>query len=440
VSNPNPILEQLDAIEDTWAEFAETPGARLLSLEIRQEEARLFDAFVARELDERTAELPDLFLTLETPFEHLAVHGFALQQTLISEYQSAQPGLAAEGVAASWTPPVYLDRAESDVAFFARTCESFQQHYAVERHLAMVLRPSAVANVAAYRQWLQKLLSTSAGHVRFVVLDSAEAPELRVVAETEPARAKSRRPPLDMPGALEALSRDAGNLDTPGGQYRDLFVRLGSQLAKHDLARATQLGAAALAIAAAQGWFHLAVPIHFALAAGFSSAARFVDSLACYKSAEQAALRGESEGAEDARPACRTLRLHARLGQGSILVAAGAWDAAARHYEETAPLAAEYGDARTELDCHRLASFAHERAGRGDRAFQVGLNGLGVARTMDPELLTSSTFPYLGLALLHLCESPSRRELAPQIEQEIVTIAGTPDWRPKAPSAGGVAA
>jgi hypothetical protein len=440
VSSRNPILEQLDVIEDTWAEFADLPGARLLSLELRHEETRLFDAFVARELEERTAELPDLFLSLETPFEHFPVHGFALQQTLISEYQSAQPGLAAEGIAATWSPPVYLDRAESDVAFFARTCESFHQHHAVERYLAVVLRPSAVAEVPAYRQWLQKLLSTSAGHVRFVALDSADAPELRALSEAEPARAKSRRPPLDLPGAIEALSQNAGNLDTHGGQYRDLFVRLGSQLAKQDLARATELGAAALTIAAAQGWFHLAVPVHFALAAGFSSAGRFADSLSCYTNAEQAALRGESEGAEEARPACRTLRLQARLGQGSTLVAAGAWDAAARHYEETAPLAVEYGDPRTELDCHRLASFAHERAGRDERAFQVGLNGLGVARTLDKELLASSTFAYLGVALLRLCEAPSRRELAPQIEQEIVTIAGTPDWRPKTPSAGGAGA
>jgi hypothetical protein len=440
VSDQNPILEQLDVIEDTWTEFAETPGARLLCLELRHDETRLFDAFIARELEERAAELPDLFLTLETPFEHLAVHGFALQQTLTSEYQSAQPGLAAEGVAATWSPPVYLDRAESDVAFFARTCESFHQHHAVERHLAVVLRPSVVADVAVYRQWLQKLLSTSAGHVRFVALDSAGAPELRVLAEAEPARAKSRRPALDMPGAIEALSQNAGNLDTPGGQYRDLFVRLGSQLAKQDLARATELGAAALAIAAAQSWFHLAVPIHFALAAGFTSAGRFADSLACFKNAEHAALRGQSEGPEEARPVCRPLRLHARLGQGSTLFAAQAWDAAARHYEETAPVAVEYGDPRTELDCHRLASFAHERAGRDERAFQVGLNGLGVARTMDKELLASSTFPYLGVALLRLCEAPSRRDLAPQIEQQIVTIAGTPDWRPKAPSAGGAAA
>lgn len=440
MSNQNPILEQLDAIEDAWAEFAETRGARLLCLEIRQEETRLFDAFIARELDERTAELPDLFLSLETPFEHFPIHGFALQQTLITEYQSAQPALESEGITATWSPPIYVDRAESDVAFLARTCESFHEHHAVERHLAVVLRPSAIADAAAYQQWLRKLLSTVGEQVRFVVLDRAEAPQLRALTQAEPARAQSRRPPIDLPQAIEALSQNAGNLETPGGQYRDLFVRLGNQLAKQDLARATELGTKALAIAGAQGWFHLAVPIHFALAAGFSSVGRFADGLACYNSAEQAAQRGESEGADDARPVCRTLRLHAKLGQGSTLIAAQAWDAAARHYEQTAPFAAECGDSRTELDCHRLASFSHERAGRDDRAFQVGLDGLSVARTLDRELLPTSTFSYLGLALLRLCEAPSRRDLAPQIEHEIVSIAGTPDWRPKAHNAEGAAA
>ena len=215
-------------------------------------------------------------------------------------------------------------------------------------------------------------------------------------------------------------------------------MRLGNELAKSNLTRAVELGASALSIAAAQGWFHLAVPVHFALAAGFTSAGRFAESLASYANAEHVALRGETEGTEDARPACRTLRLHARLGQGATLVAAKAWDAAARLYEETAPVARECGDARSELDCYRLASFAHEQAGRDERAFDVGAQGLGIARTMEPELLQSSTFPYLGVALLRLCEAPARQPLAPRIEQEIQSIAGTPDWRPK--PAGGEAA
>jgi hypothetical protein len=432
----NPIAQRLDTLSDQWAEFAIDEEARLLCWLFELDELRMADAFLAAQADERAGTHPDVFITFETPFENPHGHGYTLYETLVAGYTASREALREQGVNADWQPAAFTQRPHQDVQFLVQRCESFIAHHRLSRHLVLVLRPTAVADPAAYRQWLQRFVGAAPANLRVLVFDLAQAPVFGALLTAEPHRARAQRAELDMSSALEEVSRDAGNLDTPGGQFRHLFVKLGMALKRQDLPLAMQLGSAALGIATAQGWWHVAVPVHFALAAGLTGAQRIQEALAQYAAAEAAAARGETEGPEDARPACKGMRLQARLGCGSALIAGGAWSMAAKLYEDTAPLAAESGDQRVLLDCHRLASFSYEQSGDPDRAFRAGMEGMNVARAMDEETLSTSTFPYLAEGLMRLTtKAPSLRGMDMQIEREIVGIAGTRDWRPKAPRA-----
>jgi hypothetical protein len=57
--------------------------------------------------------------------------------------------------------------------------------------------------------------------VRFVVLDAQQRPALALLPADGVVIQGAR---LDMPGTLLAVSRAAGNLDTPGGMYCHLYV------------------------------------------------------------------------------------------------------------------------------------------------------------------------------------------------------------------------
>lgn len=431
MAQKNPVVQRLERLSDQWAEFAVDEDARLLCWLFEQDELRMGDAFLAAQEDERTSTHPDVFLTLETPFENPFGHGYSLYETWMAGYLASREALEAQGVAADWQPRAYDRAPNDDVAFLLERCQSFIAHYQLNGHLVLVLRPSAVSDPAAYLAWLQRLVRDAPANVRVLVFDHAERPVYAPLVEAEPQRVRAVPTALDMPGALQDISRHAGRLDTPGGQFRHLFVKLGAALKKQDLPMALQLGDAALVIATAQGWWHLAVPVHFALGAGLIGAQRTREAVAQYTAAEAAATRGETEAPEEARAACKSMRLQARLGCGSALVHARAWTMAAKHYEETAPLAAESGDTRALLDCHRLASFCHEQAGADEAAFRAGMNGLEVARQMDRETLATSSFPYLGEGLMRLTSRGELQALQPTVEREIVLIAGTRDWRPK---------
>ncbi len=430
-SRKNPIERRLDKINDLWVAFAEQPDARVLCLFALPDELRMVDAFVAMESDARAGTLPDLFVELKSPFEAASSYGYALCGEFLEIAKKLHAGLESAEVQ-PWSPP-QATRGEDDVSLWIRTCVSFHQHYAVTGHFAAVLRPASVSEPGTLQSWLQRFAAAAPPQVRAVVVDDAKSPSLAPLVKAEPIRVVGKSLDLDMPGARLELSREAGGLDTPGGQFRHLFVKLGNALGEQKLPEALAFGQAALTLAAAQGWWHLMVPVHCALAAGLLGAERLPEAVGQYQAAEAAALRGETDAPEEARPTCKTLRLQSRLGTGSALIAARLWDRAAKHYRETAPIATAAGDQRALLDCHRLASFCEEQQGNREVALQDGMAGLEVARVMDPETRASSSFPYLGEGLMRVATPLG---VGSEVEREIVLVAGKRDWRPAPPAAG----
>jgi hypothetical protein len=424
----NPISARLELLSDQWEEFAVDERARLLCWLFQQDEQRMVDAFLASQGNDDANSLPDVFVELVSAFENYHGHGYTLYEELSTGYLASGDVLREQGIAADWQPAAFGARPSDDVHFLVERCQSFSAHYRLGRHLVLVLRPKVVTDAGAFDAWLQRLVRESPPNLRVLVIDSAEAPARATLAQSEPVRVRVQLAALDMPTALEEISRDGGNLETPGGQFRHLFVKMGNALRKQDTPLALQLGTAAISLATSQRWWYAVVPVHFALAGGLSLAGRLEEAIGQFRAGEAAAVQGETDGPEEARAACKTMRLQARLGCGSTLISAAAWSAAAQVYEGAVPLAVDLGDQAVLLDCHRLASFCHEQAGNAERAFSTGMDGLEVARRMDKQALETSTFPYLGEGLMR---TSAPRGVSPQVEREIVLVAGTPDWRPK---------
>ncbi len=207
-----------------------------------------------------------------------------------------------------------------------------------------------------------------------------------------------------MPRVRAEISEAAGGQHTPGGQYRNHYVELGLALGARDLDAATSHGQAATALAVAQGWFALQVPVHLALGAAHAGEGQTGKATEHYLSAEAAATAGERAGDE----ACKKLRVQVRLARGSLLLSAGAHAAAADLFISTIPLASAVSEPRLVIDAYRLASFCHESDGKHAEAWRVGIAGLRAAAEMDGDTLQTSTLSYLGEGLLRLA---AQREL-----------------------------
>lgn len=80
------------------------------------------------------------------------------------------------------------------------------------------------------------------------------------------------------------------------------------------------------------------------------------------------------------------------------------------------------------LDCHRLASFSHERANASAEAFRWGYDGLQAAKEMPADVIATSALPYLGAALARLCEPAGKEGLRDEIVQSVAELTGDPKW------------
>jgi tetratricopeptide (TPR) repeat protein len=431
----NAVERRLKLLHDQWTEFAQLPEARLLRWVVEPDEMRMVEAFVHKEGDERLGECPDLFLRMEEPFDEPERYGYALREALVRLEEESRAGLEEEGLGGWRCPPV--KEGGTDVEAFLAACDSLRSHYeSLCEHLAVVLMPVRGVDASAWLKWLGGAVDKAvSAHVRLVVLDDARTLVLEPLAEAQPERVVTILAKLDMGRALEELSQEAGHLDTPGGKFREFFVRMGNAATKGDVEKVERLGAQAVAVAAGQGLYSLVVAAHFVMGGALLGAGRPREALEHYRQAEAAAGESETKG----EPQGAQLRLKSRMAQGAAWVTAQEYAQAAKLYEETAPLARELKDASMELECWRMASWCCEVAKEVERAWEHGQRAWEVGRAMDAGTRETSTLPYVGEALVRLSHERQGAGAAREMESEVESVLGN-DWRPEAPAAGGQAA
>ncbi len=447
VTPRNPIVRRLDRLHDQWTEFAQLADARMLIWRLEPAEAAMLEAFWARENDAQAAQTPDMFLRLRVPFEHPTAHGYALREALIAQYQEAEKALAQDpDVNLGWQCPAAAAR-DDDVRALVRALTSFHAHHAENIELLAVwLDPASVSDSPAYLSWLQRLLHEAPPQLRFFSADLLAAPAHEPLCRAEPKLVIAQVAQLDMASAMSEVSRQAGGLDTPGGQFRQLFVKLGEAANAGNVSLAQAIAERATALASAVGWPHLAASAQMVSAAALSGAGQLLEAAQAYTRVyafgEQCeASAPATEDAEDLRAYGPRLRLQARLAQVGLLVQLEAYEHAAQAALQAAKIAEELEDTRAQLDALRLASFAYELHGAVDHAWASGMLGMALVQKMDDETRKNSTAPYLAQGLLRLTQNPSYESHREPLDTQFDKLLGR-DWRtslaspPPAPSGG----
>jgi hypothetical protein len=420
----NPIAERVDRLHDQWTLFAKNGDARILRWVLEADEVAVLDGWLAKEAHPDAAETPDVFLMLDTPFTLPAQHGVALREAMRTSYDADKAALEQAGIKPEWQCPPYR-QGMNDIAAFLEALESLRTaHGEGVQILAVSLRPLQIADPPAYLLWLQRLSQAAPPHFRFIVAEMRGTNAFAPLAQAEPKRVVTETADLDMPAALEQISAEAGNLDTPGGQFRHVYVQMGSAAKKGDLATADALGSAALAIAEQQGWTLLAGVIHFFMGSLLLQLGRNIDAYHRFVATDASGQKTEAAGDASGKK----MRLQGRLAAGTALFQEKAYPQAARVYQETAPIAKAAEDKRAELDCWRLASYCYELAGDTRQAWAAGAQGLQTAATADEETRRTSTLPYLGEGMLRLTQDPHLGDAA-SIDQRMHALLG-PNWRP----------
>ena len=384
----------------------------------------LIDAFIKTEEDPDGCCHPDIFLRFALDFTPDGRYGVALRQQLVERYAVERESIESYGVTADWQAP---KPDGDDVIALVDACVSYHTHHGLGGRLVLLLDPDRVGDESAWSAWVARFAATAPATLAVVVFDGADRMPLAPLELALPERVMYWRADLDLGGALTDLCTEAGDVHTPGGAFRLASTQTSVALAAGDLPSAEQSAGRAIAVAMEQGWPHLASGIQLLIGTALSAdVGRLDEAMLRFEASEVAAIESEATG-EQCAP---LLRMRARMARGSLLFAQERFEAAAQLYEATAPLAAAVSEHRSVIDCWRLASLAHELDGRPEPAWSCARQGVDAARHLDQQTLESSTFAYLGVAMLRLSESRGDRILAAKLERELTEIAGREDWRP----------
>ncbi|MBB4637816.1 hypothetical protein [Longimicrobium terrae] len=416
VRRRNPIEQRLDELGARWLAFTANPRARLLRWVAGREDVRMVSAFVEVQ-NEEIGEMPDLFIRLESPFEARAGYSAALVAALRAQYDETREGLAEEGIPGEWTPP----DPPGPHPFAAAVTSLYHYHADLMDHLAIVLAPESVSDVAAWQGWMLAVLPHLPENVRILVVDSADSPALEGL-DADRERVVSEALALDMDGAMTQLARGSGSND-PGDRFRRAFLGVAQASGRGDMTAAARDGRAALSIAERMRWSDMQVAVHAALGAGYLASGRLDDALASYRRG-----RVVSEGAVGRKePGAEKLLVQARLSEAGALVGDKRWAEAAPLYADTAPVAQQAEDALMTMESWRMAAYCHEQAGASDEAWRCAEAALKVGEGMKAEERSSSTLPYVGAAMLRLADA---RGIAPaQVNTRMEALLG-PGWEP----------
>lgn len=428
-NEPNPIERRRLRLRDQWLAFERDHEARLLHWVFEPGDERMFEAFLEVEAHE-DSDNDDLFIQLDAPFLGDG-HGHALATKLGAFYDLLRDDLIEDGlVDASWKPPKPADDDPHGCQTLAATIASFRAHHQpLFRHVVLVLSPTRVASAAGWAAWITEMLAhVDAPQTRLIAVDDAQHPLLAGVAEESARWVRTVRAELDMPGAVEEISEQAGRLDQPDGAYRHAFVELGHAVGRSDMAAAQAHGDRALAIALEQGWTHLVVAVHFALGAGWLSQRDPTRAIETYEAAERACIEGDKTDPHGVLPG---LRIKVRMAKGAALVTAGSYEAAATVYEDTAVLAHDAGDVLMTLESHRMAGYAHERAGAFEASWNANTRALAVSEQVNEEDRQRSTLPFIGEAMLRLAQHDVIEADGSTVDTRMRTLAGA-GWRERA--------
>jgi len=240
---------------------------------------------------------------------------------------------------------------------------------------------------------------------------------LTTLLAARPERIVCLRAALDVPAALIELSDAAGNLETPGGKFRDRFLRMGQALQAADLDTALAYGQSAVATAVEHALFHLAVPVHVALASNLLAQQREADGLLHYSQAEQLAQRGAEQEDQTLAALCRKLQLQASMAHGAGLAGIKRWHEAASLFERALQLAIEAEDRSAALDCQRLSSFCHEQDGNTSRAWQGVRAALQRASGLEAHEREQANFDALAQLVQRLAARQSSEQAKPVLQQ-----------------------
>ncbi|MDK1236299.1 hypothetical protein [Cronobacter turicensis] len=384
----NPTEHAISKLELSWLDQTDDPGIKLIVWRVTANGERLLNAFFALQQHPEGRSVPDLFVTLDTPFDT----GYGYSQALARDFLES---LEATPDARPWDGEHFLPCYHAG-ALCALLDDFARAHQDDFRHAIVILNPYAVSDVAAFTRWLTQWLAAPAQRVRLLLTDTTEQPLWQPLVK---ANASQVRLLVDEPDVIQVMQQTARQQSDPDSD-RLLFRRYLADamllLERGSAAQVASRVALAMPIAQRRGWADQEAVLHHLTAGAWLKEKNTPQAVAHYQQAQTAATRVADD------PARGQLAVQGAFGEAGAWFADKNYTEAAKHYRRAATLARAIPHPLFELEGHRMAGFALWQAGHRTVAMDDYAAALRAAKAIAPEERAQTTLPLVFGDLLRM--------------------------------------
>ncbi len=416
----NAVSQRIDQLTLLWDSFIQKEKAKVCLWQIQSDERNLLEAFVDVECSQH-GKTEEFFVRFETPFKNTTQYTKDLIKELKSLLDQTQAALEQEDIYIHWKP--YKGKSViSPPSLFTENLQLFIQSIPTwgEGKMVAYLAPSKIDNENQFLHWIGQIIENEIpDKVRLMLLEDQNDVKFEDLLEVFPIEINAIEPQLDTDNMLRQLA-SMGSPKNPGVQFRQKYVAMTQAGKKGDLKLLNKLEKEALLLVKKQKWPQLEVFVHSLTGNILMGVKQFDQALKSFAKARKVA---ESGGAK----ILKSLLPKTIFAQSSVYIIQKKYYQAARLYEEASRAAQADEDQLSEMDAWRMAAVCYESEQELPKAWKCNQNAISVAEKMEPELVKSSTLPFVGEALLRLAEPMRLPQSKIVTRQKMIELIG-PNW------------
>lgn len=318
----NPSEKAIGELELSWLEASEQSAARLFIWRVPANGESLLEGFLALQQHPQGRSLPDLFLSLNTPFETGYGYSDALGREFVEQYEATPD--AAFWEADPWLPCYSAGQLRSLLQNFA---EQFSDNL---RYLVLVLKPSSVSDESALLRWLHGWLEQGAAAPRLLLIDTIEQPIWQPLYTANPRYVRLIEDRVDGMKVMHQTAQQQTDADADRLLFRRYLADAMLLLEKGSAAQVAARGSLALAIAQRRGWADQQAMMHNLIAGAWLKSRDPAQAVEHYRQAQSLSDEVPDHGIKG------QLRTQSTFGEAGAWFSDKAYLQAAKAYRQAA--------------------------------------------------------------------------------------------------------
>ena len=247
----NQIAHLVTRIQQKWAEeISPFPGIQFVRWLINPDDSELYEGFLRLE-SSPFGKLPDIFVTLLTPFESKDTYSKDLINSwfqAIDNDKKTFDQLASQGTPCTWDYKHYKDKSKvmngNADAILLEIVSSFHKSLNLpDRPLTIALFQYSITSPSEFAKWIRNIseYEIPAG-VRFCIFDLKDEKFYdRVFNAMEPGSAKTIMVPIDLQAAIKKMIQ-AGDPNDPGVRLHKYIQQMTETLSQQDITKLHRVG------------------------------------------------------------------------------------------------------------------------------------------------------------------------------------------------------